>query len=247
MPLYKFIKEFFIPPGLYISIFLLISGYLSLVLFFINKQTAKDKSCKMIKCMLSLGICFCLTCGLATYGLTTKIGSDRFIHSLEYKYNNKAIKPDAIILLGESPYRTRAAIKLYKKYKVAVIPSGYHGSAERMAKALVTNGVPASAIIEERQASNTKEHVKYILPIAKGKGYNRVYLVTSAYHMPRSMMNFERTFAEHGIEVVPYCCDYYTSRVFKSTNRDWMPDIRYFQQSAIAWNEYLGMLELWLF
>lgn len=201
----------------------------------------------MIKCMLCLGICFCFICGCVTYGISTKIGSDRFIHSLEYKYTNKVIKPDAIILLGESEYRTRAAIRLYKKHKVDVIPSGYRGSAERMAKALIANGVPASAIIEERQATNTKDHVKYILPIAIEKGYERVYLVTSAYHMPRSVMNFERAFAEHGIEVVPYCCDYYTSRVFKPTDRDWLPDIRYFQQSAIAWNEYLGMLELWLF
>ena len=247
MPLYKYIKEFFIPPGIYISIFMLMTAYLSLVLFLVNKQSIKNKGLKTIKCILCLGIAFCLICGLVTYGISTRIGSDRLLHSLEYKYTNKSIKPDVIVLLGESFYRTRAAIKLYKKHKVDVIPSGYRGSAQRMAKVLVKNGVPAAAIIEERQATNTKDHVKYILPIAIEKGYRRVYLVTSAYHMLRSMMNFEKPFAEHVIEVMPYCCDYYTSKVFKPMDKDWLPDIRCFQQSAIAWNEYLGMLELWLF
>lgn len=40
------------------------------------------------------------------------------------------------------------------------------------------------------------------------KGYKRVSLVTSMHHMPGSMKNFERLFAAHGIEVVPYACEY---------------------------------------
>ena len=65
--------------------------------------------------------------------------------------------------------------------------------------------------------------------------------------MPRSMMNFEKPFSEHGIEVVPYACEYYTPKEYKASEHDWVPDMRYFQQSALAWNEYLGMLELWVF
>ena len=78
------------------------------------------------------------------------------------------------------------------------------------------------------------------------KGYKRVYLVTSAYHMPRSMLNFEKAFAAYGIEVVPYACEYRTPKEYRPSEHDWLPDIRYFNQSAVAWNEYLGMLELWL-
>ena len=109
------------------------------------------------------------------------------------------------------------------------------------------NGVPAEDIILERQVINTKDHVKYVSPIAKAKGDKKVYLVTIAYHMPRSMMNFEKAFAAYGIEVVPYACEYRTPKEYRPSEHDWLPDIRYFNQSAVAWNEYLGMLELWLF
>ena len=139
------------------------------------------------------------------------------------------------------------AAKLYKKHRVDVIATGYKGGAEYMEKILRRIGVADKHIILEKQATNTRDHVKYTLPIARAKGYRRIYLVTSAHHMPRSMMNFERPFAAHGIEVVPYACEYRTPREYKSGEHDWLPDIRYFDQSAIAWNEYLGMLELWLF
>lgn len=128
-----------------------------------------------------------------------------------------------------------------------VIATGYKGEAEYMEKILRKNGVAAKDIILERQSTNTKEHVKYVLPIAREKGYKKVYLVTSAYHMPRSMMNFDKPFAAHGIEVVPYASEYRTPKEYKASEHDWLPDMRYFQQSALAWNEYLGMLELWLF
>ena len=84
-----------------------------------------------------------------------------------------------------------------------------------------------------------------ILLIRKKTPYSSC--ITSAHHMPRSMMNFEKPFSEHGIEVVPYACEYYTPKEYKASEHDWLPDMRYFQQSALAWNEYIGMLELWVF
>lgn len=65
--------------------------------------------------------------------------------------------------------------------------------------------------------------------------------------MPRSMMNFEKPFAAHGIAVVSYACEYRTPKEYKASEHDWLPDIKYFNQSALAWNEYLGILELRLF
>ena len=144
-------------------------------------------------------------------------------------------------------YSSVTAAKLYKKHKVDVIATGYKGGAEYMAKILRKNGVADEHIILEKQSTNTKDHVRYTLPIARAKGYKRVYLVTSAHHMPRSMVNFEKAFAAYGIEVVPYACEYRTPKEYKASEHDLLPDMRYFNQSAVAWNEYLGMLELWLF
>ena len=245
MPIYKYVKEFLIPPGIYISIFSFSTLYLWLI-FLLVKKNVKASSKNMVTAMLFLGIGVCFLCGVGTYAMSINVGSQRMMHALEHKYTNKSITPDAIFLLGTNYHRTMTAAQLYKKHRVEIIASGHKGGAEYMQKILRKNGVAAKDIILEKQVTNTKEHVKYILPIARAKGYKRVYLVTSAYHMPRSMMNFEMPFAAHGIEVVPYACEYRTAKEYKPSEHDWLPEMRYFQQSAIAWNEYLGMLELWL-
>ena len=248
MPIYKYIKEFLIPPGIYVTIFALGTLYLWLIHTLVKKINQKSISClNTVRVMLLAGISCCVICCIATYAMSINAGSQRMMHSLEYKYTNKNVTPDAIIVLSATYGRSVTAAKLYKKHKVDVIATGYKGGAEYMAKILRKNGVADEHIILEKQATNTKDHVRYTLPIARAKGYKRVYLVTSAHHMPRSMVNFEKAFAAYGIEVVPYACEYRTPKEYRPSEHDWLPDIRYFNQSAVAWNEYLGMLELWLF
>lgn len=247
MPLYKYVKAFVVPPGTYISLFIFFAIYLWIVYLLAKHNSPQKSVSRGVKIALFSGMFFCLLCSFISYVSCINAGSQRLLHYLEYKYENKSVKPDAIIVLGSSQARTRAAINLYKKHKVDMIPSGYNGEAERMAKLMLNSKVAPEHIIVEPKATNTKDHVKYILPIARAKGYKRVYMVTSAYHMPRSMMNFKRPFAAKGIEVVPFCCEYRTPKEHRRVANEWVPDIRYFDRSALAWHEYLGMLELWLF
>ncbi len=63
--------------------------------------------------------------------------------------------------------------------------------------------------------------------MAVDNGYKTITIVTNAYHMPRSMMNFSKPFKEQGIEVVPYSCGYFTPKEYKSRPKlEWIPDIR---------------------
>lgn len=243
MTVYKVFRHLLMVPGIFILIFVLASAYC----YFVRLLLARAKnvqSLNFVKALLSLGILFFITCGFFTYVISVKPGAYIIMHHLEYKYPRRNINPDAIVLLGESYGRTRTAINLYKEHKVDIISSGHMGSAEKMARIMRKEGVKEKHIILEKQATNTKDHVKYILPIAKAKGYKMVYLVTSAYHMPRSMMNFEEQFARYGIKVVPYACEYFTAIEYEKGPSDGLPEIKYYCQSAIAWHEYLGMLEL---
>lgn len=247
MPIYKYIKVLLIPPGIYVTIFVFAILYLWLIYLLIIRNVKAGNSVKAVRVVLFLGVFICLICGIGTYAISINAVSQRIMHSLEYRYTNKKITPDAIIVLSSTYGRSVTAAKLYKKHKVDVIATGYKGGAEYMEKIMRKNGVAAKDIILEKQATNTKDHVKYVLPLAREKGYKKVYLVTSAYHVPRSMMNFEKAFAAYGIEVFPYACEYRTPKEYMPSEHDWLPSIKYFQQSALAWNEYLGMLELWLF
>lgn len=114
-----------------------------------------------------------------------------------------------------------------------------------MQKIMLAKGVKADKIILETKSTNTKDHVKYLLPMAIDKGYKQIYLVTSASHMLRSMQLFKEAFRKNGIEVVPYPCGHRTSKEHELVeNREWIPNIFSFELGVEAWTEYLGMLEL---
>ena len=245
LPSYKIIKAFLIPPGIYTSVFIINTIWLTVVYVLVKDKT--NATNKILRMFVSIGVVFCFICASLSYAISTNYIAYNLMNSLEYRFTSKRIKPDAIILLGTSYDRATAASRLYRENKVDVISSGHEGGAEYMAGVMIKNNVHPDHIILESKSTNTKDHVKYILPIAKEKGYKSVYLVTSAYHMPRSMMNFQKVFANNGIEVVPYPCDYYTQKKYHANNYELVPNIRDFQISTIAWNEYLGMLELWLF
>ena len=75
-------------------------------------------------------------------------------------------------------------------------------------------GIPASSILKTGKVLNTKEEADAVAgllidtiekPYGKQKGTSvRILLVTSAYHMPRARMLFEKA----GFEVVPFSVDF---------------------------------------
>lgn len=123
-----------------------------------------------------------------------------------------------------------------------VVMSGYtYDIASKMARL----GIPKDKITVDR-AFNTKENVQFTLRAVKANGYKKVYLVSSANHMPRSMMNFERAYRNNGIDVVPWPVGYYTPRIHRKEQLEYVPDIRFLTLTNKAWHEYVGTLELWL-
>lgn len=247
MPLYKIIKTFFVPPGIFIVIFLLLAIYIMLSHWWNKKHYYKNNVGGNGPTIV--GVIICLCSAILVYGLSINFVSQRFMHSLEYMYARGSGKVDAVFVLGGGwGQREKAGFQLQKKYKTDIVVSGYHGEAERMQEVLLKCGVTNDKIIVESKATNTKDHVKYMLPIALEKGYKRVYLVTDANHMPRSMMNFYKPFKNKGIDVIPYPCRYTVPKEHRAAppEREWLPNPYSLEQSSQAWHEYLGMLELWL-
>lgn len=86
------------------------------------------------------------------------------------------------------------------------------GCAEATIPLLKDWGVPAEAIVALEEPRNTEEEARMIAHAIVGSGQwivgserkPRVLLVTSAWHMPRARMLFERA----GLEVVAAPCDY---------------------------------------
>jgi hypothetical protein len=70
--------------------------------------------------------------------------------------------------------------------------------------------------------------------------WQKIVLVTSAFHMPRSVLDF----ADKGLDIVPFPCDYQLSGKMQLSIFSFMPQGFALELSAMALKEYLGLLAL---
>lgn len=84
-------------------------------------------------------------------------------------------------------------------------------AADDMAFLLDLMGVPEDTIWLEENSRNTAENAAECAQALREKGIKRIILVTSAFHMPRSVPLFEN----QGLEVIPAPTDY------SVTQADW--------------------------
>lgn len=198
--------------------------------------------------------------------------SEAIIRSLEWQHLPVAELPqaEAIVILGGSTApaslpRTTVEIsdegdrvlygaKLYRDGKAPlIIPAGGRigwidgGSpeAEDMAQLLQTMGVPPQAIIPEPESLNTYENAVNVKKILTARNIKQILLVTSAMHMPRSLLIFKR----QGIDAIPAPTDFY---VVKSSNPpedlalatllDLLPDAEKLYKTTRAIKEYIGTI-----
>ena len=197
--------------------------------------------------------------------------SDAIMKSLEWQNTNTTNLPtaDAIVVLGGSTEgispprvmpdlnehgdRVLYAAQLYKEGKAPkIVLSGgridWYGKGESeatdMARLLELAGVPADVILKEGDSRNTHENALFTKPILEANGIEKVLLVTSAFHTPRSLKIFER----QGIEAIPAPTDFFTSEVNlarhdfspESNFLSYFPDSRSLYYTSKAIKEYIG-------
>lgn len=182
--------------------------------------------------------------------------------SLERQYPPKGVTAyptaDAIVLLGGGlgamrtgiPHtecyaaadRAIMAFRLWKAGKAPVIiPTGEQAniSEKPLLEAL---GVPASAILCENRARDTAENANYTFKILAERKCKQVFVVTSAWHLPRSMMLFQSS----DVTFIPVSCD--TEATLSKAQWEMMPlwqKLPSFQAGAQTMTyakEWLGIL-----
>ena len=108
-----------------------------------------------------------------------------------------------------------------------------------LSKRAVLLGIPREAIRVTEKVQNTAEEAVAIsrMPIpAKGKR-TTILLVTSAYHMPRSLMLFEQA----GLKAIPYPVDFRFEKDVGLTVLRFLPNTDALQRSESALREMLGL------
>lgn len=119
-------------------------------------------------------------------------------------------KYDAILLLGvelgerdeptdELRARVHAAAQAYDAGRAARIvacggqlPGHERAEADVMARLLEEAGVPAQAILRERESQDTMENMRFAARLLGGAKGKRVLVVTSDYHLRRACMTARR-------------------------------------------------------
>lgn len=167
--------------------------------------------------------------------------------------------PRPMVEVNSAGDRVLYAAKLYKEGKAPyLLLSGgnitwYDGRtmtpAGEMANLLAMMDIPQSAMWLQPKSQNTYEDALYCSQILKEKGIQRVLLVTSAQHMPRSVALFQR----QGIAVIPAPVDYTVTQpgwddLFSPDPQtiavNFMPNVGSLSLTTGILKEYLG---LWVY
>jgi len=165
-----------------------------------------------------------------------------------------ALPPRPSVDLNEAGDRVIYAGQLYREKKAPVIilsggrinwkGSGSPESAD-MASILTSIGIPEAAIVQEPEALNTYENAVNVKKILVSRGIRRVLLVTSAIHMPRSLLIFRR----QGIDAIPTPTDFLISEgdlqeltsTPKAALLNVLPDVDNLNLFTAALKEYVGI------
>lgn len=102
---------------------------------------------------------------------------------------------------------------------------------------LVRLGVPETAIAHEQASRNTGQNAAEAWRSLSAQEIDKILLVTSAWHLPRAVAEFEAV----GFSVLPFGSDYRGFLQSDVTLMNWWPDAEALLNSQRAVKEYLGL------
>ena len=200
---------------------------------------------------------------LLLYLISIPLVGDALIGSLEEKYEPLLnVDGDVIVMLGggatlntpnldglghltgHAANRLLTSAQLFYDVEVPILITGgqvynHTGNEGEIAKRILNQlGVPEEKLMIENKSVNTSQNAEYSKVILEDKGFKKPILVTSAFHMHRSVLQFKK----YGVEVIPYPTDYQTNITNIFSYNDLIPSINSLKNFSLAIKEYLGIM-----
>lgn len=173
--------------------------------------------------------------GIGTYLASCDFFLDPLLLKLESKYevisDYKLQDAEVYVLLGggittstldgnvpgeSANVRITKTVQYYNKYPKKIYISGgmplqnKESESSVYKKEMIDLGVPAEDIIIEEKSNTTQENAVYIKKLMNEQGVKKAVLITSAYHMPRSVNTFTKS--ANGITFYPAPCNFIASQ-----------------------------------
>lgn len=152
------------------------------------------------------------------------------------------------VVYSSSVDRLLQALQLYHDGKIRkILLSGGSGfvnfqewkESGLIAKVLLKSGVPEEDILLENHSRNTYENaVQSAEMLRVGKYGQRFLLITSAFHMRRSLLCFEKA----KLKVDPFSVDLRSAIHIKTLDRIIQPDAECFVQWDLLIHEWVGIV-----
>ncbi len=232
----RIIQQLLIP-----STFILVLGIIGLVFLFFTKKK------KIGKILLVVGIVFYYFFSIAPVSNLILSPLEKPYSFLEIENINEANK--IVVLLGGSEsniLRGSEALRIYhlRNGDIKIIISGTDPLLSTSEEALgvkrffMNRGVKENNIIIEGRSKNTWENIRNVKELVEEKPF---FLVTSAYHMKRSLEEFQKLEANP----IPAPTDFKIKKE-KHNFFDFMPNAQNLRNSNLAFHEYFGILYYWV-
>lgn len=235
-------STFFVPPGLFLVLLFVLAA----------KLYRRQRESAAILCVITILFYLCTIPAIA----------DPVIRSLESRYlPPAAFSGDVIVLLGggatmdtpnieghghlcgSAANRLLTAAQLYHKSHLPIIASGGKvlettGTEAEISRTILLGlGVPADKILVENQSLNTTQNAEFSKRMLDSHGFKQPILVTSAFHMPRAVLQFQKA----GVIVTPWPTDYQANVHSLVSWFDFVPSSGALTTIALAVKEYLGL------
>lgn len=149
--------------------------------------------------------------------------------------------PETSRISGLSLVRLVEGIRLHREIsgtRLLLTGGGFYESvseSETMAKVAESLGVDHGNIVIETESRDTKDQARIVRSIVGNDGF---ILVTSSWHMPRSMAMFRKV----GLNPIPAPTGHMVKRGMWSTGKLFLPSSSGLRRAEIAVHECLGFL-----
>lgn len=152
------------------------------------------------------------------------------------------------VYLNSSADRAYFSALLWRAGKAPVIVPSGKGLVDSDRMFLLDLGIPDSVIVVENKARNTEENALFVGQLMQERIVGRkasVLVVTSAWHMKRTMLMFEKYARE--VEAIPAPCDFECLPASAFQWSELVPSAEVFGRNSVYFHEWLGILWYKLF
>lgn len=126
-------------------------------------------------------------------------------------YNGPLMTADAIVVLAGEDAKPRADVaaglflrEAAKEMLVTGLPETleHRESAADVSVRILAHGCAPDRITVDNRSENTRQQAERVVAEAKGRGWRRILLVASIYHIPRALLTFVQAMADAGLDTL---------------------------------------------